>query len=85
MTDAAPAPAAGFRLTPSNIAVLITVCLQAVATISWAAKMDSRVAAMEKAMSPITDGTVARLDERTANIQKGVERLERMAADRGGS
>ena len=65
------------RLSTSLIAVLITVILQAAATITWAAKMDARVATIESGMAPITDGTVARLDERTRGIEKGVERIER--------
>ena len=72
-----PPPAqSSFRLNASSVAVLVTVVLQAAATISWGAKMDARLAAVEKAIAPIMDGTVARLDERTRNIEKGVERLE---------
>lgn len=65
-----------FRLNATNLAVLITVVLQGAATISWGAKMDARVAAIEKAIEPLTDGTVAVLDERTRNIEKGIARLE---------
>ncbi len=72
----ATAPAAGFKLNTATISVLITVILQAVATISWAAKADSRLATLEAAIAPITDGTVARLDERTRNIERGIERIE---------
>lgn len=79
MTDT-PAPAPSFRLSTASISVLIVVILQAVATITWAAKMDSRMATTERAIAPLLDGTVARLDERTKNIEKGVERLERLAA-----
>lgn len=69
-------PARSFRLTVELVAVLITIALQAVATISWAAKMDARVKALEE--RPDTSETVARLDERTTSIAKGVERLERL-------
>lgn len=76
------APPPAVRLSTSLIAVLITVILQAVVLVTWAAKMDSRVAAIETAIGPITDGTVARLDERTRGIEKGVERIERALEDR---
>lgn len=81
MTATPPAlpPAPSVRLTTGMVAILITVILQAVATITWAAKMDGRISTVEKSLGPITDGTVARLDERTRNIEKGVERLERLA------
>lgn len=74
-----PPPSRQFRLTTELVAVLVTIALQAVATISWAAKMDARVKALEE--RPDTSETVARLDERTSSIAKGVERLEQRLLD----
>ena len=76
-----PPNPAGLRLSSAWVAILFTVILQAVAFIAWAAKVDSRVTTIETAITPLTDGTVARLDERTKNIQSGVERLERLATN----
>jgi len=66
-------PGRPFRLTVELAAVLITIALQAVATISWAAKMDARVKALEE--RPDTSATVLVLDERTKTIAKDVDRL----------
>lgn len=68
-----------FRLTAELVSVLIAVALQAVAIIIWGAKMDARVKALEE--RPDTSETVARLDERTSSIAKGVERLEQRLLD----
>lgn len=76
MNPSDPAAGPAFRLNVPMVAVLITVALQAVATISWAAKMDSRVAALEA--RPDTSATVGVLDERTKTIAKDVDRVVRL-------
>jgi hypothetical protein len=57
--------------------VILAMIVQAGTLIWWGGGLSARVAALEARTAPLSDGTLARLDERTASISKSLERLER--------
>lgn len=59
------------------LAIVITVIVTAAGQIYAYGGLNARVAGLEARTAPLTDGTLARLDERTASISKTLERLER--------
>lgn len=65
------------QLNWSMIGVIIALVIQAATLVFWGGGLSSRVTALEARTAPLADGTLARLDERTASISKAIERLER--------
>lgn len=57
--------------------VILALIAQAGTLIWWGGGLSARVSALEARTAPLSDGTLARLDERTASLLKGLERLER--------
>jgi len=51
--------------------------MQAAALIFWGGGLNSRVAALERVVVPLADGTLARLDERTKAMKEQLDRIER--------
>ena len=67
------------RLNWSMIGVIIALCLQAAALFFWGGGLAARVTALEQIVAPLSDGTLARLDERTKAIKEALDRIERGA------
>lgn len=61
----------------SMMGVILALIVQAGALVFWGGGLSARVASLEARTAPLADGTLARLDERTAAISKTLERLER--------
>jgi hypothetical protein len=61
----------------SMIGVIIALCLQAGALIFWGGGLSARVSALEQIVAPLSDGTLARLDERTEAMKEQLDRIER--------
>lgn len=61
------------------IGVIFALVIQGAGTVWWASSMDRRVSQLEQDIAPVRAATetVARLDERTAAIKEGMNRIER--------
>lgn len=61
------------------IGVIVALTIQGAGTVWWASSMDRRVSQLEQDIAPVRAATetVARLDERTAAIKEGLNRIER--------
>lgn len=64
------------------IGVVVALCINTGVLIFWGGGLNQRVTTLEQIVAPLSDGTLARLDERTLAISKTLERMER---DRGPS
>lgn len=67
------------KLNWSMIGVIVALVIQAVTLVFWGGGLNQRVAALEKASTPLNDGTLARLDERTKAMKDQLDRIERDA------
>lgn len=67
------------KLNWSMIGVIVALVLQAVALVFWGGGLNQRVSALERAAIPLSDGTLARLDERTKAMKEQLDRIEREA------
>jgi len=65
------------KLNWSMIGVIIALTLQAATLIFWGGGINQRVATLERLASPLADGTLARLDERTKAMKEQLDRIER--------
>lgn len=65
------------KLNWSMIGVIVALILQAATLIFWGGGINQRVASLERIVGPLADGTLARLDERTAAMQKQLDRIEK--------
>lgn len=65
------------KLNWSMIGVMVALVIQAVALVFWGGGLNSRVVALERTVAPLSDGTLARLDERTASMKDTLSRIER--------
>lgn len=65
------------RLNWSMIGVIVALCVQAAALIFWGGGLTQRVANLERAIEPLSSGTLARLDERTKSMQDQLDRIEK--------
>lgn len=65
------------KLNWSMIGVIFALVLQAAALIFWGGGLNQRVSALEKVVAPLSDGTLARLDERTKAMKEQLDRIER--------
>ncbi|MFN4287571.1 MAG: hypothetical protein ACK4E3_03640 [Brevundimonas sp.] len=72
-------PRLPFGLSASAVAVVIAVIVQTALLFIWGGQLDQRVSHLEGTVRPLVDGTLARLDERTAAMKHSLERLERRA------
>lgn len=61
------------QLNWTMVAVLLSLIVQATASIWWASALDRRVSTLEATAPP---GAVARIDERTASMERRLERIE---------
>jgi hypothetical protein len=64
------------RLNWSMIGVIVALCVQAAALVFWGGGLAARVSALEQIVAPLSDGTLARLDERTKAIKEALDRME---------
>ena len=69
------------KLNWSMIGVIVALCVQAMALVFWGGGLNSRVAALERVVVPLADGTLARLDERTEAMKEQLDRIERGAEE----
>ncbi len=67
------------KLNWSMIGVIVALVIQAVTLVFWGGGLNQRVSALEKAATPLNDGTLARLDERTKAMKDQLDRIERDA------
>ena len=65
------------KLNWSMVGVIVALILQAATLIFWGGGINQRVASLERIVGPLADGTLARLDERTAAMQKQLDRIEK--------
>lgn len=65
------------KLNWSMIGVIFALCLQAAALVFWGGGLNQRVSALEQIVAPLSDGTLARLDERTKGMKEQLDRIER--------
>ena len=65
------------RLIWSMIGVIVALCIQAAALIFGLGGLTQRVSTLESTVAPLSDGTLARLDERTKAIKEALDRIER--------
>lgn len=68
------------RLNWSMIGVIVALIVQAAALIFWGGGLNQRVQNLERVVAPLSDGTLARLDERTKAIKDALDRIERDGA-----
>lgn len=64
------------NLNWAMIGVIVALVVQAATLIFWGGGINQRVATLERLASPLADGTLARLDERTLAMTKTLERME---------
>lgn len=67
------------KLNWSMIGVIAALVMQAVALVFWGGGLNQRVSSLERVVAPLSDGTLARLDERTAGMKQQLDRIERRA------
>ena len=65
------------KLNWSMIGVIVALVIQAATFVFWGGGLSSRVAALERVAVPLSDGTLARLDERTKAMKEQLDRIER--------
>lgn len=65
------------KLNWSMIGVIIALIVQAATLIFWGGGLNQRVSSLERIVSPLADGTLARLDERTKAMKEQLDRIER--------
>lgn len=65
------------KLNWSMIGVIIALVVQAAALVFWGGGLSQRVSALEQIVAPLSDGTLARLDERTKAMKEQLDRIER--------
>lgn len=65
------------KLNWSMIGVIAALVMQAIALVFWGGGLNQRVTALESIVAPLSDGTLARLDERTKAMKEQLDRMER--------
>jgi hypothetical protein len=65
------------KLNWAMIGVIVALIVQAATLIFWGGGINQRVANLERVVSPLADGTLARLDERTKAMKEQLDRIER--------
>jgi len=64
------------KLNWAMIGVMLTLGIQIAVLIFWGGGINQRVASLERLASPLADGTLARLDERTKAMKEQLDRIE---------
>ena len=65
------------NLNWTMIGVIVTLALQIAVLVFWGGGINQRVANLERVVSPLADGTLARLDERTKAMKEQLDRIEK--------
>lgn len=65
------------NLNWAMIGVIVALVVQAAALVFWGGGINQRVNNLERVVSPLADGTLARLDERTEAMTKQLDRIEK--------
>lgn len=65
------------KLNWSMIGVTVALVVQAATLVFWGGGLNQRVSNLEKIVAPLSDGTLARLDERTKAMKEQLDRIER--------
>ena len=65
------------NLNWAMIGVIVALVVQAAALVFWGGGINQRVVTLERLASPLADGTLARLDERTKAMKEQLDRIER--------
>ena len=65
------------KLNWAMIGVIVALIAQAATLIFWGGGINQRVATLERLASPLADGTLARLDERTKAMKEQLDRIEK--------
>lgn len=69
-------PHAGAPMNWTAFGFVLALMIQAGGTIWWAASLDRRTAALEQAVEPLSNGILARMDERSLAADKALVRIE---------
>ena len=65
------------KLNWSMIGVIVALIIQAATLVFWGGGINQRVSSLERIVTPLADGTLARLDERTKAMKEQLDRIER--------
>lgn len=65
------------KLNWSMIGVILALCGQIAVLLIWGGGIQQRVSSLEAIVAPLSDGTLARLDERTKAMKDQLDRIER--------
>lgn len=65
------------KLNWSMIGVIVALIVQAATLVFWGGGINQRVSSLERIVTPLADGTLARLDERTKAMKEQLDRIER--------
>lgn len=65
------------KLNWSMVGVIVALIIQAATLVFWGGGINQRVSSLERIVTPLADGTLARLDERTKAIKEQLDRIER--------
>lgn len=65
------------KLNWSMIGVMVALVVQAAALVFGLGGLTQRVSNLEQIVGPLSDGTLARLDERTKAMKEQLDRIER--------
>lgn len=64
------------KLNWSMIGVIVALIIQAATLVFWGGGINQRVSSLERIVTPLADGTLARLDERTKAMKEQLDRIE---------
>lgn len=64
------------KLNWTMVGVIVVLVLNTATMFFWTGGLSQRVNNLERLVAPLADGTLARLDERTAAMQKQLDRIE---------
>lgn len=64
------------QLNWTMIGVIVALVMQAVALIYWGGGLNQRVSNLERVTTPLANGTLVRLDERTIAMKEQLDRIE---------
>lgn len=70
------------KLNWSMIGVIAVLAVQIATFVFWGGGINQRVGALEAIVAPLSDGTLARLDERTAGMKQQLDRIEQRSSQR---
>ena len=64
------------KLNWSMIGVIVVLAINTVALVFYGGGLDQRISSLERIVQPLSNGTLARLDERTLAMKEQLDRIE---------